>query len=670
MTLPLIPQPRTLELLGGDLQVGRLVVDVWPDELTGLRAGAERCLAPIGDQGIGTTPVRVTADAALPAEGYRLSVAPDGIAVSGPRPPRGVARLAHPARSLAPRSARPAARSHRGLADLRCRGVFVDSTWSSDQMSLDDWRDLVDRLAQLKLNRLGIAVYGCWDMRHDAEPSEFLFVPLRDFPELVTTNRVRTWDPVSEREVVRLHTPRMFADDLLRTVIEYGRSSGVEVIPVLGGPGHSSYLPRALPAISALDDDGEPTHYGYCVGRDEPRAVLRRLVTNLVEQHLVPAGATTLGCSGDEYYPIRNLLADDPLREISPWCRCHVCRELSPGELLLRYLDLLEEVALEHGLRTLCWHDSLVREGVLERYADARLARTPRPIVGFWCYGDPLPALPDVPVERWVTPSTGLSANLFASDLSPNIDGWLREGMRAGATGAIAYNGPDPASHQNYACLADLSWNFEGSGGAAGFKRRFAELVAPAAADDARAAFALGETVLASYGFLTHILDHLLPYFSTAPHGVTRFPDDIALALTAPSPAFASAIRQAAATLRSSARQLPATRPVPGWPEPGETWRAEIERIAGQAELMLGLVSLVHRLSDESLDELESEIAALELQGIELMRRVAGHKVAYLQDAVLREHWYLAGDLRACLERLASQPDRLPRHEHWHAWLF
>jgi len=669
----LFPRPRKVEWLADrprQVEGWRLIGT--PSALSTYADAAAAILDPPTGEGE-PTPVAVTHDGSLPHEGYRLLVGSDGVALTA----ADALGVLHGARTLADlldaSGGRVPAAAIEDHPELAWRGVLVESYWGSDMMSLEDWRALIDRLAGLKLNVLGISLYGCWDLRHDRDRGEFLFVPLSDFPELQTPHRYRTWDPASRTEIELDYLPRMFSEDLFASVANYAASRGMRVVPLFGGPGHSSYLPRAIPGLSAVSEDGTPTGFGYCVTDPGRTELLLSVFRNLIEQHLLPQGITTLAIPGDEFYPIINVDPEDPMRELTPYCRCAGCRDLTPGELLIRYLTLLGELLARYGIRMLNWQDSLVREGAVPAYADA-LADSDalRPIVSWWRYNEPIPVIePHAAWETWVTPSPGVIGSLFAQNFALNIEQMLRSGVRAGAEGVIAYSMPDPAMHRNFAYLADAAWNHTGSGGAVDFEGRWAARVCPQEPEAASLAYRVGDSVIASYPLMNYLANHLLPYFSTAPYGATTFPDDLVRPLSVATPAFTSVLRQIRDTMRESMALMPPTRPIAGWPDPRETWLAEGERLAAHADLFLRLIELSRRLHDESLADIEADIAALEASGRALLEHVAATKVSYQRASVLREHLGLVGELRPALARLAADPAKLAvKTGSWHAWLF
>ncbi|MFN8620280.1 MAG: glycoside hydrolase family 20 zincin-like fold domain-containing protein [Chloroflexota bacterium] len=670
----LLPQPRRMVAGEGARAAGGFVAGVIPDAFGALAPAIRDGLAALtgGAPDAAAVPVGFVADLAADhgPEAYTLAARDGSVAITAAT----ALGALHAVRTLADLWAqtRPA------LPDVTIedaptyahRGIFVESVWGSDRMELADWTWFVDRMADLKMNTLGVSLHGCWDLRYEGETSEFLFVPLRDFPQLRSPHRVRAWDPATGAPVVHEGLPRMFEDDLLGEVVAHARAQGVTTLPVLGGPGHSSLIPRLVPELAARDAEGTIVGYGYCVSGDEARATLARLFANVADQHVLAYGLDVLGCAADEFYPIANVDPHDPLRVVSPYCQCSGCARLTPGEQLVEYLVIAARVLAERGVRMLVWQDSLVRMGVVDLLVERLTAAgLPLPTMSWWAYHDPIPDLEVGALETWVTPSPAFIATLFLQDMSPNIEAWARAGAAKGATGILAYNVPDPAVHRGYALLADLAWNLEGSGGAHGFAGRWAARLAPDRTDDARFALEQADSILRCYPLMTYLLDHLMPYFSTSPRGVIDYPADQVRVFLPPSPAMAGILRQVRDTLRDAIRRMPAeTASVPGWPDPAQAWRDALTRIADHTDLFLGLVDAA-RVA-RSLDDaaFAARVAALEAAGERLLHHVAATNAAWLIPVLLREHLGLVEGLRPTLERFrATDADAPP--EPWHAWL-
>lgn len=664
----LIPEPQRVSWGRSRRRIGRLEADPLPAVFGSTKRAIAELVAEItGDSSGEPAALRWVVDA-RPPESYELEIKTSMVTVTAGDPLGAL----HAIRTLCDVFAQTTAALPDVVIEdwptLPRRGLFIESVWGTDRMGLDDWKLFIDGLGRLKFNLLAISLYGCWDLRHEGDSSEFLFVPLRRYPELRTPHHIRTWDPASESEVEYDYLPRMFEEQSFANVARYANDRGFLVVPFFGGPAHSSLIPRRLPEMSAVDELGRPRGYGYCVTRPAARTALSELLGDVVEEHVVPNGLTHLGCGGDEFYPIVNLDPADPLREIPPTCACETCRELTAGEQLVEYFLLAATVLAARGITMVVWHDSLVRLGMLDRLA-SRLedAGLKRPIVSWWKYNDPLPDFEPAGYETWVTPAPAIIGSLFVQDRSQNIDAWVRRGVAKGAAGVMAYHVPDRAFHRSHAILADLAWRGPERGRATAMKRRWARRVTADDSDLFADAMAAADTVLASYPLMTHLLDHLLPYLSTSPRGVMAYPIDQVGAFLSPSPAMASVLRQTRDTLSAAVADLPQTESVPGWGDPGRAWLGEIVRLRDHVRLFHEVVELARvagRLTDA---DLAARIADLEREGMESMRGLASTKDPWQASAALREHWLFISRIDPTVRHFREvAPDV---REPWHAWI-
>ncbi|MFD4191827.1 glycoside hydrolase family 20 zincin-like fold domain-containing protein [Amycolatopsis thermoflava] len=661
----LLPRPRRMETTGVRLPVGRVVTRELPAELRKFELAMSDLVTLLGRDRDGPVIPLIARSADLGSECYQLCVASDRIEVAA----SDSAGLLHAVRTLLDLSdaggdgALPEVRIEDGPG-FQVRGVFVESFAGTDRMELRDWQTLVDRMAQLKLNTLGVSIYGCWDIRHEGLRSEYFFVPLDGYSELVTPQRMITWDGDGHGECELRYLPAMYEGNFFGRLVGYAAERAIEVVPHLGGPGHSTLIPRLVPDLSAVDDKGVRTGYGYCVTGPGAREALARLVRVLVRQHLLPNGLRRLHVAGDEYYPIRNVDPDDRARTVSPYCRCPGCRELTPGQLLVEYLLHIGRVLADDGITMVHWQDTLVREGVLDDYlARLDVEGVPRPVIAWWKYNDPVPQPLPGGTEMWSCPTTGLFPHLFTQDFTSNIEQVLRKGNLAGASGVLAYNLPDPADHANYACLADLAWDLDGSDGAGGFHRRWAKLLAEDDEGALRQGLALARTITSSYPLMMYVVNQVLPYFSTSAAGVTSYPDDVLRTFGIVQPPLADVLRQVVATIREAVAIAGRGRDVRNWPNPIAQWRSECDRLADSLDLFLRVIDAarVPELTDGA-------VADLEQRGLEILQATARAKPAYLAPAALREHWTFVRSIRPALERLRSE-SAIPSAETWHAWI-
>ena len=200
------------------------------------------------------------------AEAYALEVAPTGVALRGV----GGAGTFYAAQTLAQmiscqnNDVVVPISSIRDWPMMNERGLYVESKWGQDLMTLEDWKDAIDQLASLKMNLLGIGVYGCWRMQYDLRPTEFLLLPLEKYPDLHTRKTLDYYSARKNAWQSLTYLPAMYEDDFFGEVVAYGRSRNVKVRPHFNSLGHNTLIPRLYPEVSSKAAYGQPRGYGIC----------------------------------------------------------------------------------------------------------------------------------------------------------------------------------------------------------------------------------------------------------------------------------------------------------------------------------------------------------------------------------------------------------------------
>lgn len=473
--------------------------------------------------------------------------------------------------------------------DYTHRGIYVESFWGTDLMELADWQQFIDYLVSLKLNTLNVGLHGCWEIKYNNTPTEFLLVPLRRYPQLQTPQLIRYIDPVTNTWVEKSYLPRSFENDFLPEVFAYAQAHGLRIVPQFGGPGHNTLIPRLLPELSAKKVDGTPTYYGYCGSSTATWEFLRNVVDELVERYCRPFGVTHFNVAGDEVYPLRSVLPDAPQLEASPWCACPECRPLSHFAQLSRYLLGMTELLAQHGIRAVIWADTIDRLDAMADFKQvvAQRGLTEQVVLQWWCYKEPLPTLTSAPeLETWVEPSPGLVGNLLYQDFSRNIYGFLQRGRASGATGVTAYNVPDQRLDKNYACLAEFSWN-SGAGSIPHFHIRYAQQTYGAAWRTALEAYDVAERIMGCYPMAVYVMDQLLNYFNTFPPGRSAYPLDLLRTLVADPLAVLTGIRIVNSHMSSAETLLDQVETNPG---ARDHFRLECRRYRVLGEAVLAIV--------------------------------------------------------------------------------
>lgn len=561
--------------------------------------------------------------------------------------------------------------------DYAHRGIYAECFWGTDLMGLDDWRTFIDSLVSLKFNTLNVGLYGCWEIKYNGEPTEFLMVDLPDYPELRTPQTVRYVDPDSLAWAEARYLPRPVERDLWPQIFAYARERGLRIVPQFGGPAHNTLIPRLLPRVSARRADGSPTHYGYCTANPETWAFLRDVVGEIATRYCHPFDVALFNIAGDEVYPIRNVLPADPAAEVSPWCACEACRGKSEFEQLCAYLFGMTELLAEQGLRAVIWADSLDRMGKVAEFKEAAAARglSEQIVLQWWCYKEPLPQLSSAPeIETWVEPSPGLVGNLLYQDFSRNIYGFLQRGLEAGATGVTAYNVPDRRLDKNYRCLADFSWNARG-GSIPHFHIRYAQYTYGSQWRTALEAYDVAERIMGSYPLAVNVVDQLLHYFNNFPHGRVEYPHDVLAALAADPLALVGGLRLVAAHMKTAEELLAGL-------ETGGTTRTdfmlECQRYRVLVEAVLAVPDALQSFAAAEAEAEAEPDAVLALLGEahdhvagahaalrDLMRAMQATLAEYLCPSALRETSALLdwlGHLRQQLEQARHTYATNPAH--------
>ncbi len=374
---------------------------------------------------------------------------------------------------------------HRGLTNGRLRavkvrdwptlgnrGIFVENKWGPDRMARDDWFKLIDRMSGLKMNRLGIGLYGCWCCQYEGKVTEFLQVPVPEHEELRTEKTLKWFSPALGKWTEETYLSPMFEQDFLADVVAHGHEKGVEIIPFVNSLGHNTLIPRLVPAISAKTEEGSPAGAGYCLSNPETRAFIEAFYGSILTRYY-PDGAPFFHIQMDEVYPVR---ADvqDPSRPIDPWCHCPECRAREREDLLREYILWLVRMLTEKGVgKVVIWNDQLTRhmdvldERFMEQLRKAGLDK--RLVIHWWWYSNTElndrvdPAIGKrLGLAGWVAPMTCYFNWSRYSTRLANIRLMASAALAGGADGAVAYAVHDPAWADHEALLAEYAWNAEG----------------------------------------------------------------------------------------------------------------------------------------------------------------------------------------------------------------
>ena len=359
----------------------------------------------------------------------------------------------------------------RDWPSLANRGIFVECKWGPDRMTLQDWCQTIDTLATMKLNTLGIGIYGCWgSCRYEGGTrlTEFLMVPVPEHDDLNKQHRLRWYSPKEKEWQEADYKEFSRENDFFGEVVAYGKERGITVIPFVNSLGHNTFFPRMMPELSAKNADGTPTANGYCLSSPEVRKFVEDFYTSIIDRYY-PGGCDFFHVQLDEIGETR-VSPEDPLKNGSPWCQCPKCAKKSHEALLTEYILWLTKMLVSKGVgKVVLWNDMMTSSMSLMTKTFAKKLEKEglkdRLILDCWDYGNtklnpkrnPSYAK-NVGVESWVTPMTCYFDWSWYDYRIGNIDLMMKLGRAEGSTGAVSYSVHNPSHIDHEALLAGYAW--------------------------------------------------------------------------------------------------------------------------------------------------------------------------------------------------------------------
>lgn len=352
----------------------------------------DACFAPEG------IPVTLTLGAAPETvknadEGYRIRVNESGITVTGFGPSGlyyGVGSLKQMWADKMP------AVEVLDWPDNPIRGFKEECRYGSNMMEREDWFALVDDLASKKINRLSIGLYGCWVVQYDGRVAEFLYVPVKDYPQLKTPQTVKYYSPTEDRWYNCETLPPIFRDNLLGDIVRYAKDRAIDVIPGINSFGHNTLFPRLLPEVSPKDENGEPTMTGFCTSSEETYKLLFSIYDQIIDEYLIPNEIYSFNILLDEVHEQFGVNAERMREKLSPWCKCEKCRDQDRGDIFIDHAIKVITYLKNKGMKTITMaNDMLVGHSSQLGYLGDRMRKAVYEagvqdvlLLGWWDYED------------------------------------------------------------------------------------------------------------------------------------------------------------------------------------------------------------------------------------------------------------------------------------------
>lgn len=386
--------------------------------------------------------------------------------------------------------------------DNPIRGFKEESRFGSDQMEREDWLALIEDIAYRKLNTFAISLYGCWGVQYDGRCSEYLFLPVKNHPELSTPKLVKYYSPTEGKWIEKEDLPPIFRDNLLEDIFRACRDLGIQVVPLWNSFGHNTLIPRLIPEIAPVDENGVGQKFGFCTSKQATYDFLFSVYDQIIDDYMIPYGMTSFNIGLDEVAGGINKDPEDVFRRVDPWCRCPACRDKEKSDIFIDFAVKLVAHLKEKGMKSVfiaC--DMLdpkraggkqlgdVTDKLLTAVKDAGVADTL--VLSWWAYHN----IPEKMQVRNLYPERGLrnivapwnGYQMWCVALQPlgNIQLIGATNHRDGGEGMVSYSIWDKSQDRVHDALAEYSWGYEDAGTPNDVTRRYVLRHFPGAAKEA-----------------------------------------------------------------------------------------------------------------------------------------------------------------------------------------
>lgn len=509
----IFPLPKLVEETGGTLGIQKCRIEIKTDAYTAPAAASliTQSLSALGitvcDEGdtaiilqSGPAPAQV----AYPEQGYELTVSDSQVILTG----FGETGLYYGAATfvqLAKTAELPCCRVL-DWPDMPFRCHKVECRFGTNVMEKQDWMDLIDELAMQKISHIQINVYGCWCVQYDGKVSEYLYIPIHGHPELQTPVRNKYYDPASGQWIEEEQLPPMYREDFFGELVAYGKARGIKVYAGFNSYGHNTLIPRTNPNVSAKEETGKPTLFGYCTANPETYELLFGIYDQIIDRYLAPYGSDCFCIMLDEVWAEIALNENDIFKKRSPWCKCPQCRDKIEGELFvnhaLRCIKHLKEkgmkrividcdMLIDHGPNGVGVLTDLLVEGLKRENLEKDV------LVCWWTYADLWEKLmfhstkPELGLARFTSPWNGYYAWCCQTNPMRGIYMMAKMAHEEGCDGMASYTGWDRCHDRNNRAIAEFTWSWAQAGSIQDMTDRYVQQHFPTHAEAARRAFQL-----------------------------------------------------------------------------------------------------------------------------------------------------------------------------------
>lgn len=370
--------------------------------------------------------------------------------------------------------------------DMKFRGIKEESRYGSNMMERQDWMDMLEELAERKINAVGIALYGCWTVQYSGKLAEFLYMPVKGHPELQTPMEVRYFSPTENRWIDDTQLPPIFRDNLLDDIFRRARDLGIQIVPSWNSYGHNTLVPRMIPEISAKEEDGvTPTEFGFCTENEQTYEFLFKVYDQIIDDYMKPYGMTTVAPILDEVWEAMGQNAKRPFDKISPFCKCERCKGKDHGQMFIDIAVRLCTHLKQKGITSVIVANDMLKHAHKIPDLPQRLQTALEKadvmdifLLSWWSYTDVESKMKFMELDedgfRNITcPWTGYHNWNAVYHPLENIRMMAEMTHRGKGEGVNGYSNWDRSCNRNYDCLADYTWNMAGAVSTEAVTRRY-----------------------------------------------------------------------------------------------------------------------------------------------------------------------------------------------------
>lgn len=273
------------------------------------------------------------------------------------------------------------------------RGHFMECRYGSDFMTLDDWKNAIDYFADMKINTLVIGLYGCWPRQYDGMFAEYQYIPFKKYPQLKTPRHIKYYSPKEQKMIVNENVlPVMYEQDYFGEMVAYGKSKNIEIVPLFNSLGHNTLIPRLMPEISAVDENGEKCGFGFCTNNPKTYEVMFNIYDEIIDRYVTPNGVKSFEIGLDEVFNMLGHHEDDLQKDKSPFCQCEKCRNTNYGELMVQYIIKIAKYLKTKGIENLyVYYDMLFENDFINEETANRFKAEgvyDMIVIDWWSYRD------------------------------------------------------------------------------------------------------------------------------------------------------------------------------------------------------------------------------------------------------------------------------------------